>query len=143
MLRDLKEAHQTLQHDNNMITIDSDFNECNKILGLHYMLATELAVQDIWDQQDAPETHWRGSECIDHVYMYQEMMECVNTLEYLENPKMIQSQVILTISRPMYCSNINHTAKSKSPIEPYVNTNNEIYHTLHKRKRMELHYATD
>jgi hypothetical protein len=87
MLRELKEALQTLQHDNAMITIGSDFNECNKILGLHYMLATELDVQDIWDQQDAPETHWRGSQCIDHVYMYQEMMECVNTLEYLEYPK--------------------------------------------------------
>ena len=75
MLRDLKETLQTLQRDNVMIIVGGDFNESNKNLGLHYMLATELGLQDIWDQQEAPETHRRGSQCIDHIYMSQEMME--------------------------------------------------------------------
>ena len=58
-----------------MIIVGGDFNESNKNLGLHYMLATELGLQDIWDQQEATETHRRGSQCIDHIYMSQEMME--------------------------------------------------------------------
>jgi exonuclease III len=82
MLRDLKETLQTLQRDNVMIIIGGDFNESNKNLRLHYMLATEL--QDIWDQQEALETHRRGSQCIDHIYMSQEIMECVNTMKYLD-----------------------------------------------------------
>jgi hypothetical protein len=87
MLRDLKETLQTLQQDNVMIIIGGNFNESNKNLGLHYMLATELGLQDIWDQQESPESHRRGSQCIDHIYMSQEMMECVNTMEYLDYPK--------------------------------------------------------
>jgi hypothetical protein len=51
------------------------------------MLATELGSQGIWDQQEAHETHQRGSQCIDHIYMSQEMMKCVNTMEYLDYPK--------------------------------------------------------
>jgi hypothetical protein len=51
------------------------------------MLATEFGLQDIWDQQEAPETHWRRSQCINHIYMSQEMFECVSTMEYLDYPK--------------------------------------------------------
>jgi exonuclease III len=86
-LRDLKEALQTFQQDNVMMIIGGDFNESNRNLGLHYILATELGLQYIWDQQEIPETHWRGSQCIDHIYMSQEMMECINTMEYLDYPK--------------------------------------------------------
>jgi hypothetical protein len=45
--RDLKEALQTFQQNNVMIIIGGDFNESNKILGLHYILATELGLQYI------------------------------------------------------------------------------------------------
>jgi hypothetical protein len=49
MLRDLKVTLQTPQQDNVMIIVGGDFNESNKNLGLHYMLATELGLQDIWE----------------------------------------------------------------------------------------------
>jgi hypothetical protein len=49
MLRDPKVALQTPQQNNVMIIVGGDFNESNKNLGLHYMLATELELQDIWE----------------------------------------------------------------------------------------------
>jgi hypothetical protein len=53
------------------------------------MLAKELGLQDIWYQHEAPEKHWRVSQCIDHIYMSQEMMVCINTMEYLDCPMKI------------------------------------------------------
>jgi hypothetical protein len=51
------------------------------------MLSTELGLMDIFDQSDTPETQRRGSQCIDHVYMTDIMLECVNSMEYLDFPE--------------------------------------------------------
>ena len=87
MIKDLKQALENLQKDNILIIIGGDFNESDKKAGLHYMLSTELGLKDIFDQSDTPETHRRGSQCIDHVYMTDTMTECIESKEYLDFPK--------------------------------------------------------
>jgi hypothetical protein len=86
-----------------MTIVGGDFNESNKNLGLHYMLATELSLQGIWDQQEPPETHRRGcSAC---------MMECVNTMECRDYPT-----EFYTDHRPMKIP-LDFTSLGKNTIE--------------------------
>jgi hypothetical protein len=46
----------------------------------------KLGLYDAWDSTIAPESHRRGSICIDHIYVSTERSECVQKMEYFDFP---------------------------------------------------------
>jgi hypothetical protein len=83
---DIKEIIQQLQKENVLIIVGGDFNDSNKLKGLHYVLSTELGLQDAWGSQTAPNTYIRGTECIDYVYVSHKLLQCIQVVNYLPFP---------------------------------------------------------
>lgn len=84
MLLNLSSGRKTLQQHDVMIIIGGDSIDFYKTSGLPQMLSAELGLQDVWDYQDAPETHRRGSQCIYQSQVFHKVANFVKTREYLE-----------------------------------------------------------
>ena len=145
MQRDLKDELQELKENNILVIIGGDFNDGDKTSGLHYMMSSEMGLHDAWELQNGPQTFRRGSECIDHIYMSQELKECVQSMEYLEYPsefytdhKPIQLKINMRSLQKTHI--LMPKAKSRKIISnDYKNV--EIYIT--ERYRLYEHYKIE
>jgi hypothetical protein len=50
------------------------------------VLSIELGLQDAWGSQPALSTYVRGTECIDYVYVSHDLLQCIQSVDYLPFP---------------------------------------------------------
>jgi hypothetical protein len=97
------------------------------------VLSAEFGLQDAWGSKPAPGTYVRGTECIDHVYVSHDLLQCIQSVNYLPFPtaystdhKLIQLQFNM---KPLIHTSLDSINLRKKKISSNNMINDKAYIT--------------